>query len=206
MLCVVASLLTLVEGVFSKEDLQEAHTEHLHAQDTTTAPGAWNPELYPEVHLLGEEQANRDPFWPKLLESRGLDDDDGERYPSRWQRSPTDLEPSRRGSRKNRRKPKNSSRDCRIERKEMRVRDLGLGFDSDEIVLFKYCVGTCSSSRKNYDFALKALMENKSISGEKVSASPCCRPTRYETVSFMDDQTIWQTIKWLSAANCSCVG
>lgn len=88
----------------------------------------------------------------------------------------------------------------------MRVRDLGLGFDSDEIVLFKYCMGTCSSSRKNYDLALKALTENGSISGRKVSAHPCCRPTRYETVSFMDAQTIWQTIKWLSAANCSCVG
>uniref|UniRef100_A0A8C7GL70 Artemin a n=1 Tax=Oncorhynchus kisutch TaxID=8019 RepID=A0A8C7GL70_ONCKI len=126
---------------------------------------------------------------------------DGESYPGRWQRSPPD--PSRRGSRK---KPKNSSRDCRMEKKEMRVRDLGLGFDSDEIVLFKYCMGTCLSSRKNYDLALKALTENGSISSRKVSAHPCCRPTRYETVSFMDAQTIWQTIKWLSAANCSCVG
>uniref|UniRef100_A0A3P8X8F5 TGF-beta family profile domain-containing protein n=1 Tax=Esox lucius TaxID=8010 RepID=A0A3P8X8F5_ESOLU len=139
--------------------------------------------------------------------SESLDvEDDGDHYPSRWERSPPDTEPSRRGSRKNRRKPKNSSRDCRMERKEMRVRDLGLGFDSDEIVLFKYCVGTCLSSRKNYDLALKAMTENGSISSEKVSVGPCCRPTRYETVSFMDAQTIWQTIKSLSAANCSCVG
>uniref|UniRef100_A0A8C8K4C1 TGF-beta family profile domain-containing protein n=1 Tax=Oncorhynchus tshawytscha TaxID=74940 RepID=A0A8C8K4C1_ONCTS len=134
------------------------------------------------------------------VENRSLVND-GESYPGRWQRSPPD--PSRRGSRK---KPKNSSRDCRMEKKEMRVRDLGLGFDSDEIVLFKYCMGTCLSSRKNYDLALKALTENGSISSRKVSAHPCCRPTRYETVSFMDAQTIWQTIKWLSAANCSCVG
>ncbi|KAK6308814.1 hypothetical protein J4Q44_G00202770 [Coregonus suidteri] len=139
----------------------------------------------------------------KQLEYHSLEDD-GESYPGRWQRSPPD--PSRRGSRKNRKKPKNGSRDCRMEKKEMRVRDLGLGFDSDEIVLFKYCMGTCSSSRKNYDLALKALTENGSISSRKVSAHPCCRPTRYETVSFMDAQTIWQTIKWLSAANCSCVG
>ncbi|XP_029606511.1 glial cell line-derived neurotrophic factor-like [Salmo trutta] len=202
-LWVVAFLLTLVEGVFSEEDLKEAHTERLRAQERTTTAGAWLPDHYSEIHELGE---NRDGHgqasWPSLFENRSLEDD-GKSYPGRWQRSPTDPDPSRRGARK---KPKNSSRDCRMEKKEMRVRDLGLGFDSDEIVLFKYCMGTCSSSRKNYDLALKALTENGSISGRKVSAHPCCRPTRYETVSFMDAQTIWQTIKWLSAANCSCVG
>jgi hypothetical protein len=97
-------------------------------------------------------------------------------------------------------------RDCRIEKKQIRVRDLGLGFDSDEIVLFKYCVGTCQGARGNYDLALKAMIENGSMSHRKVSTQPCCRPTRYETVSFMDAQTIWQTIRRLSAANCSCVG
>lgn len=123
---------------------------------------------------------------------------------SRWRRSPHD-QSSVRMSRRNRQKTK-SSRDCHLERKEMRVRDLGLGYDSDEIILFKYCVGTCHSSRKNYDLALKALMDNRSISNKRVSSHPCCRPTRYETVSFMDSQTTWQTIKWLSAANCSCLG
>ncbi len=123
---------------------------------------------------------------------------------SRWRRSPHDPN-SPRMSRRNRKKTK-SSRDCHLEKKEMRVRDLGLGYDSDEIVLFKYCIGTCHSSRKNYDLALNALIDNGSISGKKVSSNPCCRPIRYETVSFMDTQATWQTIKWLSAANCSCVG
>lgn len=122
----------------------------------------------------------------------------------RWRRSPRDPN-SPRTSRRNRKKTK-SSHDCHLERKEMRVRDLGLGYDSDEIILFKYCVGTCHSSRKNYDLALKALIDNGSISEKKVSSHPCCRPTRYETVSFMDTTTTWQTIRWLSAANCSCVG
>ncbi|KAF7653970.1 hypothetical protein LDENG_00076320 [Lucifuga dentata] len=123
---------------------------------------------------------------------------------SRWRRS-THNPTSSRTSRRNRKKTK-ISRDCHMEKKEMRVRDLGLGYDSDEIVLFKYCVGTCHSARRNYDLALKALMDSGSISDKKISPHPCCRPTRYETVSFMDAQTIWQTIKWLSAANCSCVG
>lgn len=117
-----------------------------------------------------------------------------------------------RGGRKGKgrsRQPKQSSRDCRVEKREMRVRDLGLGFDSDEIVLFKFCVGSCQSSRTNYDLALKALLENGSLprrTARKVSSHPCCRPDRYEPVSFMDAQTTWRTIQSLSAASCMCMG
>ncbi|KAJ3594440.1 hypothetical protein NHX12_003747 [Muraenolepis orangiensis] len=91
----------------------------------------------------------------------------------------------------------------------MQVRDLGLGFDSDEIVLFKFCVGSCSSSRTNYDLALKALLQNGSLPQStvlQVSSQPCCRPDSYETVSFMDAQTTWGTIESLSAASCMCMG
>lgn len=91
----------------------------------------------------------------------------------------------------------------------MRVRDLGLGFDSDEIILFKFCVGSCQSSRTNYDLALWSLMENGSLprrTSRRVSAHPCCRPNSYEPVSFMDAQTAWQTIQSLSAASCMCMG
>ncbi|CAL8346010.1 unnamed protein product [Merluccius merluccius] len=105
--------------------------------------------------------------------------------------------------------PKQSSRDCRVEKREMKVRDLGLGFDSDEIVLFKFCVGSCQSSRTNYDLALKALLQNGSLprrTARKVSSQPCCRPDRYEPVSFMDAQTTWRTIQSLSAASCMCMG
>lgn len=117
-----------------------------------------------------------------------------------------------RGGRKGKnkgRQPKQSSRDCRVERREMKVRDLGLGFDSDEIVLFKFCVGSCQSSRTNYDLALRALLENGSLprrTARKVSNHPCCRPDRYEPVSFMDAQTTWRTIQSLSAASCMCMG
>ncbi|XP_023284605.1 artemin-like [Seriola lalandi dorsalis] len=182
----MASLLTLVEDVFSEEDNKEQ----------VLRPPFWSPA----------EDLDRDGVhtpWPDAFEEWLLMQEE-EIQQGRWRRSPRDPN-SPRSSRRNRKKTK-SSRDCHLEKKEMRVRDLGLGYDSDEIVLFKYCVGTCHSSRKNYDLALKILMDNGSISGKKVSSHPCCRPTRYETVSFMDTQTTWQTIKWLSAANCSCVG
>ncbi|KAG7257459.1 hypothetical protein CRUP_031353 [Coryphaenoides rupestris] len=105
--------------------------------------------------------------------------------------------------------PRQSSRDCRVEKREMKVRDLGLGFDSDEIVLFKFCVGSCQSLRTNYDLALKALLQNGSLprhTARRVSSQPCCRPDRYEPVSFMDAQTTWRTIQSLSAASCMCMG
>lgn len=114
----------------------------------------------------------------------------------------------RRGKGKSR-TPKQSSRDCRVEKKEIKVRDLGLGFDSEEIVLFKFCVGSCQDSRINYDLALNTLLKNGSLprrTARKVSRTPCCRPDRYEPVSFMDTSTTWRTIDMLSAASCMCIG
>ncbi|XP_034738309.1 glial cell line-derived neurotrophic factor [Etheostoma cragini] len=193
MLWVVASLLTLVEDVFSEEDSKEAQSDFHRVLR--------QPSLSPAEDLTQHSMVHEP--WPKaLVEWSVMQEEDIQQ--SRWRRSPRDPD-SPRTSRRNRKKTK-SSRDCHLERKEIRVRDLGLGYDSDEIVLFKYCVGTCHSARKNYDLALKALMDKGSISDKRVSGHPCCRPTRYETVSFMDTQTTWRTIRWLSAANCSCVG
>uniref|UniRef100_A0A8C2YA57 Artemin n=1 Tax=Coturnix japonica TaxID=93934 RepID=A0A8C2YA57_COTJA len=89
------------------------------------------------------------------------------------------------------------------------VRDLGLGFNSDEIVLFKYCSGSCHRARSNYDLTLGSLLRQQLIvpgPQERVLSHPCCRPTRYEAVSFMDVQNTWQTVEKLSAAECSCIG
>uniref|UniRef100_H3BAE5 Artemin n=1 Tax=Latimeria chalumnae TaxID=7897 RepID=H3BAE5_LATCH len=129
---------------------------------------------------------------------------------SRAERSPADLQ-RQKGSRKNRKRPKptssskNDSRGCRLRTLRVKVHDLGLGYNSDEIVLFKYCSGACQRSRTNYDLTLTSLLKYKVIPhGEKVSGHPCCRPTRYEPVSFMDNQNTWQTVEKLSAAECSC--
>ncbi|XP_049444053.1 artemin [Epinephelus fuscoguttatus] len=193
MLWVMASLLTLVKDVFSEEDNKEAHPDLQRVQR--------QPSLSPAEDL--EQDSSVHTPWPQALEEWSLMQDE-EIQQSRWRRSPP-VSTLPRISRRNRKKTK-SIHDCHLERKEIQVRDLDLGYNSDEIVLFKYCVGTCHSSRKNYDLALKVLMDKGSVSGKMVSSHPCCRPTRYETVSFMDTQTTWQTIRWLSAANCSCVG
>uniref|UniRef100_A0A8C6ZTU6 Artemin n=7 Tax=Tinamidae TaxID=8803 RepID=A0A8C6ZTU6_NOTPE len=100
-------------------------------------------------------------------------------------------------------------RNCHIRNLMVKVRDLGLGFNSDEIVLFKYCSGSCHRARSNYDLTLGTLLRQQLIAPgpqERVLSHPCCRPTRYEAVSFMDVQNTWQTVEKLSAAECSCIG
>lgn len=198
MLWLVAFLLTLAEDVFS-QGKKETPAELLHIYRRLS----WSAANDAMVEELTGDMNNVHAPWPALDDRPLLDREEG----SRWRRSPlpqpTSLRTSRRKTGRN--KPA-VYRDCHIEKKQVRVRDLGLGFDSDEIVLFKYCVGTCQGVRGNYDLALKAMMATGSVSGRKISTHPCCRPTRYETVSFMDVRTIWQTVWRLSAANCSCMG
>lgn len=103
----------------------------------------------------------------------------------------------------------NRGRNCHIRNLMVKVRDLGLGFNSDEIVLFKYCSGSCHRARSNYDLTLGSLLRQQLITPgpqERVLSHPCCRPTRYEAVSFMDVENTWQTVEKLSAAECSCIG
>ncbi|XP_068427460.1 glial cell line-derived neurotrophic factor [Clinocottus analis] len=195
------------------------------------------PVTPPEVAEDEEQEEDSEPYstWHTLYDPFVIDEVDdhpGSRWAGRSPRSSDPAEPQtkevpkRKRKRKNKeeeeetgrvdrrgkgksRQPKQNSRDCRVEKREMKVRDLGLGFDSDEIVLFKFCVGSCQSSRTNYDLALKALLENGSLprrTARKVSGHPCCRPDRYEPVSFMDAQTTWRTIQSLSAASCMCMG
>lgn len=199
MLLVFVCFLGLVDGHFLQEETEEPRPNNLKASS--------NPPERRRSQKDVDERQSRAP-WARLYDSSLAEE--GESHRIRWQRSHTNSSstrkpPRKRKERRNRARGR-SSQDCRLERKEMKVRDLGLGYDSDEIVLFKYCVGTCMSARKNYDLALKTLTDNGSVSSRNVSMQPCCRPTRFETVSFMDAQTSWQTIKWLSAANCSCVG
>ncbi|KAM9543242.1 artemin isoform 2-T3 [Guaruba guarouba] len=125
----------------------------------------------------------------------------------RAERSPPGTSKAKKGARKPFRGGR--GRNCHIRNLMVKVRDLGLGFNSDEIVLFKYCSGSCHRARSNYDLTLGSLLRQQLITPgpqERVLSHPCCRPTRYEAVSFMDVQNTWQTVEKLSAAECSCIG
>uniref|UniRef100_A0A3P8SDA7 Artemin n=1 Tax=Amphiprion percula TaxID=161767 RepID=A0A3P8SDA7_AMPPE len=92
----------------------------------------------------------------------------------------------------------------------LQVRDLGLGYDSDETVLFKYCSGTCPHVRSNHDLTLTNLMLSGVLShpapGQLWHNSPCCRPTHHEDMAFLDNLHRWHKVEKLSAAGCGCVG
>ncbi|TRZ02631.1 hypothetical protein DNTS_000619 [Danionella cerebrum] len=199
LLLVLVCFLTLADGHFLQKETENTHPYKLRDSSKPL-------ERFGRKKLL-EDWQSRAP-WAPLHDSSLAEE--GENHQIRWQRSSTNssfFRKSPKNQKERRKRPRGrSSKDCHLERKEMKVRDLGLGYDSDEIVLFKYCVGSCTSARKNYDLALKVLTENGRVSGRKVRIDPCCRPTRFESISFMDAKTSWQTIKWLSAANCSCVG
>lgn len=95
---------------------------------------------------------------------------------------------------------------CTTKELEVRVSELGLGYISDETVLFRYCSGTCEAAVRNYDLSLQSIRGKKKIKKEKVRAKPCCRPLAYDDdISFLDAKNHYHTIKEVSAKDCGCV-
>ncbi|XP_053559008.1 neurturin [Bombina bombina] len=95
---------------------------------------------------------------------------------------------------------------CTLKELEVSVSELGLGYISDETVLFRYCSGICDSAVRNYDLSLKSIRGKKKIKKEKVRARPCCRPLSYDDdISFLDSKNHYHTIKEVSAKDCGCV-
>ncbi|XP_007235638.3 neurturin [Astyanax mexicanus] len=106
---------------------------------------------------------------------------------------------------------------CKLHKKQLRVSDLGLGYDSNETVVFQYCSGKCTSRRGTYDIVMDHLRLNKS-SGQKRKASnvegardrepysPCCRPTKYEgNLVFFGNNGKFGIVPNVSARECGCV-
>lgn len=99
---------------------------------------------------------------------------------------------------------------CALRSIQLQVQDLGLGFDSDETVLFKYCSGTCLDTRSNYDLTLTNLLQSgllhQPASEDVWYSGRCCRPTRLEDAAFLDNFQHWHKLEKLSAVGCGCVG
>ncbi|XP_016090183.1 uncharacterized protein [Sinocyclocheilus grahami] len=106
---------------------------------------------------------------------------------------------------------------CSLHEIELTVSELGLGYESDETVSFRYCSGKCIHERRNYDFVMEHMQINNSSSekgrrgrdnGKKDKArnAPCCRPTKFEKkMSFFDNKDRFYTIQNVSARACGCV-
>ncbi|XP_063147069.1 neurturin [Candoia aspera] len=95
---------------------------------------------------------------------------------------------------------------CSLKELEVTISELGLGYNSDETVLFRYCSGTCDSAVRNYDISLKNVRSMRKIRKEKVRARPCCRPLSYDDdISFLDAGNRYYTVNEVSAKECGCV-
>ncbi|XP_054663745.1 persephin, partial [Grus americana] len=91
---------------------------------------------------------------------------------------------------------------CGLRSLAVRVGELGLGYPSQETVLFRYCGGGCPAPPTNHGLVLARLRPGGAAGG----AGPCCRPSRYEDVAFLDERQRWHRLHQLSAAACRCVG
>ncbi|KAM6948145.1 neurturin-like [Aplochiton taeniatus] len=98
---------------------------------------------------------------------------------------------------------------CSLREVELTVSQLGLGYDSDETLLFRYCSGKCAVHRRNYDITLEHMRRAgllKRGTKDKVHYNPCCRPVTYEDdVWFLDNNSRYHTIQEVSAQECGCV-
>lgn len=97
---------------------------------------------------------------------------------------------------------------CALRELQVTVSELGLGYVSDETLVFRYCSGKCTARRRNYDITLEHLRRTGVIRKgrkKKVRYSPCCRPITYEKdISFLDNNARYHTLQEVSARQCGC--
>lgn len=98
-----------------------------------------------------------------------------------------------------------AGRGCLLREIHLNVTDLGLGYQTKEEMIFRYCSGPCSDAETNYDKILNNLTNNKKLDKEN-PARTCCRPIAFDDdLSFLDDNLEYHTLKKHSARKCGCV-
>ncbi|XP_044529904.1 artemin [Gracilinanus agilis] len=118
------------------------------------------------------------------------------------------------GQSRSRSQGRRRAQECHLHTQLVKVHELGLGHDSDELIRFQYCSGACPKVRSNHDISLAHLLRSGRLrlpaqpggGSVRVLSHPCCRPTAYKAVSFMDVSNTWRTVDSLSAAACGCLG
>ncbi|XP_024129477.1 neurturin [Oryzias melastigma] len=99
-------------------------------------------------------------------------------------------------------------RPCDLRKLVLKVSELGLGYESDEEMVLKYCSGRCTAHRQNYDLTMRHMVQTafQNRRRDKVSSGPCCRPTAFEeALTFLDNRSRYHIIQNVSAKNCGCV-
>ncbi|XP_018613862.2 glial cell line-derived neurotrophic factor isoform X1 [Scleropages formosus] len=94
---------------------------------------------------------------------------------------------------------------CVLKQLHLNVTDLGLGYQTKEELIFKYCSGPCTDSEANYDRILNNLAHSKKLD-QDAPVRACCRPIAFDDdLSFLDDNLTYHTLRRHSAKKCACV-
>lgn len=97
------------------------------------------------------------------------------------------------------------SRGCLLKEVHLNVTDLGLGYQTEEVLLFRYCSGTCIEAETNYDKILNNLTHNKKLDKDTPSRT-CCRPIEFDVpLPFLDKDNNHHVVAKHSASKCGCV-
>nr|XP_057927419.1 glial cell line-derived neurotrophic factor [Doryrhamphus excisus] len=95
---------------------------------------------------------------------------------------------------------------CTLKQIQLNVTDLGLGYRSDEEMIFRYCAGPCRKSETNYDKILYNLAQRRRFPAKDTPPQACCRPIAFDDdLSFLDDNLVYHTVRKHSARKCACV-
>ncbi|XP_030213531.1 glial cell line-derived neurotrophic factor-like [Gadus morhua] len=95
---------------------------------------------------------------------------------------------------------------CMLKQIHLNVTDLGLGYQSEEEMIFRYCSGPCRKSETNYDKILHNIAHDRRLGARDAPPNPCCRPIAFDdNLSFLDDNLVYHTIRKHSARKCGCV-
>ncbi|KAM3867480.1 glial cell line-derived neurotrophic factor-like [Diretmus argenteus] len=95
---------------------------------------------------------------------------------------------------------------CVLKQIHLNVSDLGLGYQSSEEMMFRYCSGPCRKSETNYDKILYNLAHNRKLLSKDTPPHACCRPIAFDDdLSFLDDHLVYHTVRKHSARKCGCV-
>ncbi|XP_060046941.1 glial cell line-derived neurotrophic factor [Erinaceus europaeus] len=106
---------------------------------------------------------------------------------------------------KGRRGQRGKARGCVLTAVHLNVTDLGLGYETKEELIFRYCSGSCEASETVYDTILRNLSRRSRLAGDKVGRA-CCRPVAFDDdLSFLDDNLVYHTLRKHSAKRCGCV-
>ena len=106
---------------------------------------------------------------------------------------------------KGRRGQRGRNRGCVLTAVHLNVTDLGLGYETKEELIFRYCSGSCDAAETMYDKILKNLSKSRRLVSDKVGQA-CCRPIAFDDdLSFLDDNLVYHILRKHSAKRCGCI-